>query len=567
VTSDTAVLWTRAVTMEPVVLTVSTDAEFLDIAMQATEIPDPAGDFTIKVNTTEVALLAPGTRYYYRFESAGVISPTGTFQTAPPADAALPVRFAFSGDSEGDARPHAVFATFADDDLDFFIYLGDTIYADRASPAGDGAETIGQLRAKYREMRERVGPFDPQHLLRALAAVPIWSTIDDHEIVDDWSGGAPRTTDGRFSDSPLVDPDRPALINNTQRYADGMRAFGDYMPVREAVVDAPDDARSDGVPRWYRSFSWGRVARFVVLDARSFRDAALPGGGNPFDSALAAAFVRQSADPGRTMLGLTQLDWLKDELLAAQAAGQVWKFIANPEPIQNLSTLRAADRWDGYLAERNDILSFIAAHDIRNVVWLTTDLHVTLINDLFYVDDMQANPLALLDRAARLPAAGSFEIITGPLGFDPPAGAFIRPALALLNLNLGFLTAPAGDVAGALNNLLLQVGLDPLGLPPERVTVLRGSVNPFRAAVVDRFTYTVIDADELSATFTVRGIPAYTATQARLAIRLAALGSTDLLRELAGRRPVDVYSFRVSSELLPESVPPLAAPDDASAAD
>jgi phosphodiesterase/alkaline phosphatase D-like protein len=547
VTDNSAVLWTRAVTLEEVTLAIATDSDFSDTLMTVTRTPDPANDFTIKIDTAGNGSLAPATRYFYRFESGGLLSPVGAFQTAPPADATAPLRFAFSGDSEGATRPHAIFATFPDDGLDFFIYLGDTIYADRPSPVGI-AETLGEFRAKYREMRERVSSADPQYLLRALAAVPFWCGGDDHEVVDNFSGGAVRTTDDRFADSPLVDPARPPLINNTRRYSDGMRAFGDYMPLREAVVDAPGEMRSNGAPRRFRSFSWGRVARIIILDERSFRDAALPDGGSPFDRAASVAYVQLAADPARTLLGHTQLAWLKDELLAAQAAGQVWKFIANPEPIQNLSSLRASDRWDGYLAERNDILSFIAAHDIRNVVWLTTDLHLTLVNDLFYVDDLQANPSAVLEGSARHPAAGSFEIITGPLGFDPPAGAFIRPALAALNLAPAFFGASESNIAVALNTLLTQVGLNPLGLPPERVNILQGPADPLRAAVVDQFSYTVIDADEQSATFTVRGIPAYTGAHARLAIRLAALGWPDMLRSLVSSRAVDVYSFRVPAD-------------------
>ena len=36
------------------------------------------------------------------------------------------------------------------------------------------------------------------------------------------------------------------------------------------------------------------------------------------------------------------------------------------------------DRWEGYAAERNEILNFISNNGIDNVVFLTTDTHATL---------------------------------------------------------------------------------------------------------------------------------------------------------------------------------------------
>ncbi len=548
VTSDAAVIWTRAVTTADVTITISTDPQFTRVVLNATRLPDPLSDFTVKIDTRDLGPLSPGTRHYYHFESGDRRSRTGTFVTASAPGQDTPVRFAFSGDAEGGTRPHSVLATLAEEDLDFFVFLGDVIYADRPSPAGDEAKGLGEYRAKYRELRERAVVGDPQFLLDAFAATAFWTTIDDHEVVNDFAGGAVRGTDVRFADSAFVDPGRPPLINNTRRYAAGLRAFFEYMPVRDATVDAPDEPRSHGVPRLYRSFDWGRTARFIMIDARSFRDAPIEAPLNPFDAAAAAAFWRDSADSTRTMLGCTQLAWLEDQLLTARDAGFVWVFIVNQEPIQNLSVLLADDRWDGYLAERNEILKFIAEHDIRNVVWLTTDIHVTLVNDLHYVDDLAAHPTGIANPALRLPAAGSFEVVTGPIGFDPPTGVFIRPALAAVNLNLGFLMTTDGGMANALNNLLEDFGLDALGLPPERVTIHVGSPDPRRAGVFDSYAYTVVEADTQQCTFTVRGIPAYTADEAALAVSLARLGWPDALNSITRLRARDIYSFSVSAE-------------------
>ncbi len=45
-----------------------------------------------------------------------------------------------------------------------------------------------------------------------------------------------------------------------------------------------------------------------------------------------------------------------------------------PEPIQNLGVLIAEDRFEGYAAERTQILKFINDQHIDNVVFVTADI-------------------------------------------------------------------------------------------------------------------------------------------------------------------------------------------------
>src|SRR4029450_10408342 len=67
-----------------------------------------------------------------------------------------------------------------------------------------------------------------------------------------------------------------------------------------------------------------------------------------------------------------------------------FKFVINEYPIQQFWAL-PYDRWEGYGAERNEILNFILDPDnnsstndsIENVVFLTTDTHATIVNEVF----------------------------------------------------------------------------------------------------------------------------------------------------------------------------------------
>ena len=84
-------------------------------------------------------------------------------------------------------------------------------------------------------------------------------------------------------------------------------------------------------------------------------------------------------DPSRTFLGPVQKQAVKDALLNSTAT---FKFIVNELPIQQIYAL-PYDRWEGYGAERNELLNFIRDNAIENVIFLATDIHANLINDVF----------------------------------------------------------------------------------------------------------------------------------------------------------------------------------------
>jgi phosphodiesterase/alkaline phosphatase D-like protein len=78
--------------------------------------------------------------------------------------------------------------------------------------------------------------------------------------------------------------------------------------------------------------------------------------------------------------------------------------VINEVPIQQFYVL-PYDRWEGYIAERNEILDFIRDNDIQNVVFLTTDTHATIQGDVY--KDFFADPDKIAD-----------EMVTGPVGTD-----------------------------------------------------------------------------------------------------------------------------------------------------
>jgi phosphodiesterase/alkaline phosphatase D-like protein len=232
--------------------------------------------------------------------------------------------------------------------------------------------------------------------------------IDDHEVVNDFAGGALRSTDARFLD------ESGTFINDTRYYQDGLQAFQEYWPLRTETWESGSEPRFAGKPRLYRHQTFGSDAAIFMVDARSFRDAPL---GRVMSRNIwdIGAFLFAAATPGRQMLGRTQLDRLEADLMAAQQAGVVWKFVFVPQPIQNLGVIAANDRYEGYAAERSALLGFIHERRIENVVFVTADFHGTLVNNLAY----SWYPLTPANRAS------AWEIITGPVAVDTSLGAGI----------------------------------------------------------------------------------------------------------------------------------------------
>jgi len=81
-------------------------------------------------------------------------------------------------------------------------------------------------------------------------------------------------------------------------------------------------------------------------------------------------------DPKRTMLGSRQLATFKRAIKNSKAT---FKVIFNEVPIQQYYAL-PYDRWEGYEAERQEVLHFLQ-DNVDNAVFLTTDAHANLVND------------------------------------------------------------------------------------------------------------------------------------------------------------------------------------------
>ena len=385
VRTDSAIVWTRAPRPGPIQLQVSASRSFASAVRSLALRALPANDLTVQAR---VARLSAGMRYWYRFRQGGATSPLGAFETAPPSTADVRVRFAYSGDA--DATPKAngqpgfnhfeVYGRMAGEGNDFNLNLGDTIYSDSGVAGARPARTVAARWEKY-----RLG-LALHNLRRLRAATGLFSQWDDHEFVNDFT--------------------RPA--DGETLYSAGAKAFRDYSPV----------TYTPGLGL-YRSVRWGRNLELFFLDERSFRSAEATKACNGDLAPTAPQSVRNAfatlapelatpvsptclatiGDPARTMLGAAQYTAFTQ---AIQASSATFKVIVNEVPVQQFYAL-PYDRWEGYQAERDRLLHFLQA-SVKNVVFLTTDTHANLVNEVRYQT-----------LGGQVEGSGMWEVVTGPV--------------------------------------------------------------------------------------------------------------------------------------------------------
>lgn len=378
VTATSANIWTRSDQEAEVLVEYAQTSHFQPIQGAEKVTVAAEQDFTGVVPLTG---LQPATRYYYRVRpatAAASASLVGSFVTAPAQEQPHDITFLWGGDlgGQGVCRQPGYTIFHAMDALaaDFFLFGGDTIYADSRCPSppnAPGADFIArtpkQFWAKYRYQRE------DDAMRKLFANTSVYAIWDDHEVKNDFAG-----------------PTQPLT-------SIGFDAFWHYFPFARA---------SSNARRLYRSFRWGKRLELFILDNRQYRTAnAEPDG------------------PEKTMLGSAQLQWLLDGLTSSTAT---WQVIMSSVPLsaRTGTPQTGHDSWakgdlsGGFDTELGKIVATLRAQQKRNVVWLSTDIHVA--RSLSYDPDQDG----IVD---------FYEFISGPLSAMPgdldPLDETFRPRI------------------------------------------------------------------------------------------------------------------------------------------
>jgi phosphodiesterase/alkaline phosphatase D-like protein len=464
VSSSSAVLWGKANKRGGYSLDVATNRRFRNFKPHFV-VAKKSHDNTVQA---KVKRLKPNTRYWFRFVgNGGKRSDVGTFMTAPRASQSRTIRFGWSGDQDFNAQPGqtkpywnngGVLRRMKAERNAFNVMLGDTIYSDSEVPGRLNPIALS-VKQKWATYKINLG----NRSLRALrGSAGYYSQWDDHEFVNDFS-----PAENSF--------DNGVNINGHTLYRRGMKAFRDYAPVRWT-------SRSG----LYRKFRWGKNLEVFFLDERSFRSANADEGGvcnNPQTNSpdlaptapqstrnlfaavtpslaqpVSQACLDRINSPDRTFLGKRQLNRFLSDVKRSTAR---FKVIMNEMPIQQYYIL-PYDRWEGFEAERKQILRSLQS--VNNVIFLTTDVHATLINDARFKTLEQGGP-----ENSRI-----FDVTVGPvatanfgLEIDGTTG---QPGSAAL-VDAAFLTPPAPAGVGMQCSVLDKFSYGQVTVTRNRLTV------------------------------------------------------------------------------------------------
>lgn len=213
----------------------------------------------------------------------------------------------------------------------------------------DGADrTYAGYRGRYQYV------WSGEQFQQLFARVPSFAIWDDHELVNNYWFG-----------------------KNDEVYAFGRRLFNAYQGGRNPAPQHAGDL--------YYSFRAGEVG-FFVLDTRSHRSA----NDEP-----------DTAD--KSMLGAEQkralADWLEED------ASKIHVIVSSV--LMHRFTTTGNDSWQGFTAERTEILGIIAELSTRNAMVISGDQHWSAVLSIEHGDqeryklyEFQATPLGFTERGA-----------------------------------------------------------------------------------------------------------------------------------------------------------------------
>ncbi len=333
-------------------------------------------DFTARVDLTG---LPTGQQIFTRVAMEDLASGrarsewlTAQFRT-PGVDARHGPRFVWGGDTAGqnfginsEFGGMRIYEVLRQRDPDFFIHSGDTIYADGPmTPTvqveggrvwnnliAEGVQKVAETQDEFRG-RYRYNLRDDNIRKFSLQVPQLWQW-DDHEVTNNWSDSKDLLADVRYTEKNV-----PLLT------ARATKAFLEYAPLRPNTADESQ--------RVYRNLGYGPMLEVFMIDMRSYR------GPNTAND--------QAAESAETaFLGNDQIEWL---LRGLKASRSTWKVIFADMPlglvVPDGKDAGGRDRFEA-IAQGNGpalgreieiarLLTAIKRERIRNVVWITADVH------------------------------------------------------------------------------------------------------------------------------------------------------------------------------------------------
>ena len=344
---------------------VASDERMQQVVAQGAAIARPELGHAVHV---EVAGLAPGRPYWYRFVAGRERSAIGRSMTTPAfGQPTQSVRFAVAGCQNYEQGFYTAHRYLAAEEPDFVYFSGDYIYEYRGNrfrnfrdgPTRMVREHFGQEIYTIEDYRRRYAQYKMDVDLQAAHAIAPWFVVwDDHEIDNNWAADTDQ------------DETPPALFRLRQQMA--MQAYYEHMPLRASSLPIGNTMQL------YRQARWGDLLDINLLDTRQYRS------NQPCGDRWGVG-CQEVGNPAAQMLGELQEKWLYEKLGASKSR---WQVLAQqvmmmdldrapgPEKMENL------DSWAGYLTPRERVLGQIGELGLDNVVVLTGDEHQNYAGEL-----------------------------------------------------------------------------------------------------------------------------------------------------------------------------------------
>lgn len=226
-------------------------------------------------------------------------------------------------DTRGDKTFKAMLAHRELDQISGLIMLGDQIYADIL---GMGVETREGFFRLYR------GAFRQESLQAVMQRIPTYMTLDDHEIEDNW-------------------PSRKS-VKDIHKEASALYAYQAYQISHSPLISHANGRLAEVPDRFWYEFQDG-CCEIFMMDVRTERDL-----------------------ESKEMISEDQMHGLISFL---KNGSDLVKLIGTSVP---LVTDGGSDKWSGFKQQRGEILDCIRKNRIKNVIFISGDVHFSAAYDL-----------------------------------------------------------------------------------------------------------------------------------------------------------------------------------------
>ncbi len=314
--------------------------------------------------------LKADTKYFYAVSLKKIRPQKGSFHaftTFPKPGAQQSFNFIFGScyrpsDEHGGETLDKLRGHIESDELRFGLMIGDQIYADAKDFNGLGrvAVTLDEYRKVYETnwSHETMRDFLPN--------LPLFMTLDDHEVDDDWRWRDPSR---QWADISILKKFTRFLAGrppqerhlSAERVRAALKAYEEHQAIHAPDPLIPFDADERGNlvlhPQDPASYAYSFMvggAAFFVLDTRTMR-------------------VNKRGD--KTMLGAGQWVMLEQWLRDVKDKYKVKFIVSSCSLLHPFFFDVANDRWTGFRAEQQRLLKFLAVNEIEGVRILVGDLH------------------------------------------------------------------------------------------------------------------------------------------------------------------------------------------------